>query len=226
MSAPRPNAPARTYNRLFWLNWISTLWAIGFALWTVWQIVKTILNCLPGAHVALDLPMTLDYPPRPGSISYSGSTYVLQHTAVTFTHASLTVAGLPIYNAILLGLGGIFASATSSGIAFCISVLVRKLRANEPFTESTARALVVAGFILGIGSTASTVATAFGQFGLVIAYIPKYGIWSPYSDTQSIVEFTPLFFAGVLFALAGVFRYGARLERERAELLRETAGLI
>jgi hypothetical protein len=226
MSASRIDTPTRMYNRLFWLNWISYAWAVGFALWTIWLFVQTIQNCLPGAHVQLDLPMTLNYPPRAGSISYSGSAYVLQHTSVTFTQASLTVAHLPIYNAILIGLGKICASATSSGIAWCIYVLVRKLRANEPFTESTARALVIAGLILGIGSTASSIATALGQVDLAIAYIPKYGTWVPFSNSQSFIEFTPLFFAGVLFALAGVFRYGARLERERAALRRETEGLV
>ena len=227
MSTPtRIDTPVRMYNRLFWLNWISYIWAVGFALWTIWLIVETVHNCAPGALVQLDVPMTLNYPPHSGSLHYAGSAYVLQHTSVTFTQATLTVAHLPVHNAILLGLGKIFASATSSGIAFCIYLLVRKLRANQPFTDSTARALVVAGLILGVGSTASSVATAIGQIGLEIAFIPKYGEWTGSSSPQSFVEFTPLFFAGVLFALAGVFRYGARLERERTQLQHETEGLV
>jgi hypothetical protein len=138
----------------------------------------------------------------------------------------MLVSHLPIMNVILLGLGQIFASAVSSGIAWCIYVLVRRLRAGEPFSQSTARALVAAGLILGIGSTASTIATASGQFGLTIAYIPKYGLWPVMIGSDPFIQFMPLFFAGVLFALAGVLRYGARLERQRAELERETAGLV
>ena len=225
-SENRIDAPTRMYNRLFWLNWISYLWASGFGLWTIWLIIQTVLNCLPGAHVQLDVPVSMNYPPYPGSLSYGGSAYVLQHTSVTFTQATMTVSHLPVQNAILLGLGQVFASATSSGIAWCIHLLVRKLRANEPFTESTAKALVAAGLILGIGSTASSLATAIGQLGLAIAYVPKYGDWMPYVNSRSLIDLTPLFFAGVLFALAGVFRYGARLERERAALKRETEGLV
>ena len=226
MSATRLDAPVRMYNRLFWLNWISCLWGVGFGVWTVWLVSQTVLNCLPGAHVQLDVPITFNYPPHSGSLSYGGSAYVLQQTSVTFTRASMLVAHLPVENVILLGLGQICASATSSGIAWCIYVLVRRLRANEPFTESTARALVIAGLILGIGSTASTLATATGQLGLAIGYIPRYGDWPTLVDSDPFIELTPLFVAGVLFALAAVFRYGARLERERAELARETEGLV
>ena len=226
MSDTRIDTPTRMYNRLFWLKWISYLWASGSALLAIWLIIQTVLNCLPGAHVLLDVPISMNYPPQPGSLSYSGSAYVVQHTSVTFTQATMTVAHLPIKNAILLGLGQIFASATSGGIAWCIHILVRKLRANEPFTESTAKALVAAGLILSIGSTASSIATAMGQIGLQIAYIPKYGDWIGFVNSRSLIEFTPLFIAGVLFALAGAFRYGAQLERERAELRRETEGLV
>jgi hypothetical protein len=225
-TAPRLDASNRMFNRLFWLNWISYFWALGFGLWALWLVVQTVLNCLPGAHVQLDLPVSQDYPPRSGSLSYGGSAYVLQHTSVTFTRASMLVSHLEIKNAVLLGLGQVFASATSSGIAWCIYVLVRKLRQNEPFTESTARALVAAGLILGIGSTASSLATAMGQLGLSIAYIPKYGDWNGFALNDTFIEFAPLFFAGVLFALAGVFRYGARIEHERAALKRETEGLV
>jgi Protein of unknown function (DUF2975) len=226
MSSTRLDAPPAMYNRLFWLNWISYLWGVGFGLWTLWLVVQMVLNCLPGAHVQLDVPLNFNYPPHSGSLSYGGSAYVLQQTSVTFTRASMLVSHLPIQNVILLGLGQAFASATSSGIAWCIYALVRKLRANEPFTASTTRALVVAGLILGIGSTASTLATAGGQLGLAIGYIPKYGDWPVLIDTDPLIEFTPLFIAGVLFALAGVFRYGARLESERIELKRETEGLV
>jgi Protein of unknown function (DUF2975) len=226
MNATRLDAPPRMYNRLFWLNWISYYWALGFALWTMWLIVQTVLNCLPGAHVLLDVPITVTYPPHPGALSYSGSAYVVPHTSVTFTRASMLVSHLSISHAVPLGLGQIFASATSSGIAWCTWVLVRKLRANEPFTQSTSRALVIAGLILGIGSTASAIATAIGQLALNVAYIPKYGDWPQAVNDSQFIPFTPLFFAGVLFALAAVFRYGAQLEGERAELKRETEGLV
>jgi hypothetical protein len=226
MSATRLETPAAMYNRLFWLNWISYFWGLGFGLWTAWLVVQTVLNCLPGAHIQLDVPITFEYPPHSGSLSYGGSAYVLQQTSVTFTRASMLVAHLPVQNVVLLGLGQILASATSSGIAWCIWVLVRQLRANEPFAKSTSRSLISAGLILGVGSTSSTVATAGGQLGLAVGYIPKYGDWPLLINTDPLVEFTPLFFAGVLFALAGVFRYGARLEEERTELKRETEGLV
>ena len=226
MSATRLDAPTSMYNRLFWLNWISYLWGVGFGLWTIWLAIQMVLNCLPGAHVQLDVPLSFNYPPHAGGLHYGGSAYVLQQTAVTFTRASMLVSHLPVQNVVMLGLGQVFTSATSSGIAWCIYVLVRRLRGDEPFSESTAKALVAAGLILGIGSTASSVATFGGQFALTIAYIPKWGDWPTMINADPLIQFVPLFLAGLLFALAGVFRYGARLERERTQLKRETEGLV
>jgi hypothetical protein len=222
----RVDAEPAMRSRLFWLNLISYAWAVGFGLWSIWLIVQTVQNSLPGAHVQLDVPLTFTYPPHSGQLGYGGSAYVLQHTVVTFTRATMTVSHLPAINAVLIGLGQVLASATSSGIAWCIYVLVRRLRANQPFSDSTAKALVAAGLILGIGSTASSVATFGGQFDLTIGYIPKWGDWPTLINSDPLIQFTPLFIAGVLFALAGVFRYGARLESERAELRRETEGLV
>jgi hypothetical protein len=222
----RIDAPRRMFNRLFWLTWISYFWALGAGAWSVWLVVQTVLNCLPGAHVALTLPTNLEIPPVSGSVSYSGSAYVLPGSTVTATSVSLIASHLPLQNAILLGASDVFSAATSAAMAWCIYLLMRRLRANEPFAASTARALTAAGLILGIGSTASTFCGGIGHLGLYVAYIAKDGSDGFFASGGSVIEFMPLFFAGVLFALAGVFRYGARLEQERVRLRRETEGLV
>jgi hypothetical protein len=213
------------FDRLFWLYWISLTWAAVSGVFMLWLIVQTVLNCLPGAQVLISLPADQDYPPHAGSLHYSGSAYVVPGTSVTFTQVTMLVSHLPVVNAILLGLGQIFTGATNAGIAWCIFALVRKLREDEPFSSSTAKAMVVAGLILGIGSTASSIATASAQATLHIAYLPKYGELD-LLGSGTFINFVPLFFAGVLFALASVFRYGGRLEKERARLKRETEGLV
>lgn len=208
------------YNRLFWIDWISRLWTVGAVLWTISLIVQTVFNTLPGAHVSLTVAANQDYPARSGTLSYSGSAYVLQGTSVHFTEATMTVAHLPVSTVILLGLGQIFAAVTSAGIAWCIFLLAQRLRADQPFAASTAHALTAAGLILGIGCTASNLATALGQLGVgSIAYMPKYGELTLGGSGTTFIYFVPLFFAGVLFALAGVFRYGARLQRDTAGLV-------
>jgi hypothetical protein len=217
----------KMYNRLFWIDWISRLWALGAAAWSIWLIVQTILNTLPGAHVSLTVAANQDYPPHPGELFYSGSAYVLQGTSVHFTQATMTVAHLPAVTVILLGLGQIFAAVTSAGIAWCIFLLAQRLRADQPFAASTAHALTAAGLILGIGCTASNLATAFGQIGKsYIAYMPKYGELTLGGSSTTFIDFVPLFFAAVLFALAGVFRYGEKLQRDNAALKRDTTGLV
>jgi hypothetical protein len=226
MSAPsRLEANDTKLGASFWLYWIATFWALGFAIFTVYLIVQTVLNCLPGAQVMVTLPASQDYPPHSGSLHYSGAAYVVQGTDVTFTQATMLVSHLPISSAILLGLGQIFAAATSAGIAWCVIALVRQLRDDQPFAASTSRALVAAGLILAIGSTASTISTASAQIGLQIAYIAKFGQLTLSGD-GTFISLTPLLIAAVLFALAGVFRYGARLERERDVLKHETKGLV
>jgi hypothetical protein len=205
----------RMYNRLFWIDLISRLWALGGGLWTLWLIVQTVLNTRPGAHVLLTLPVSQDYPAQPGTLSYSGGPYVLQGTTVQFTEATMTVAHLSTTTVIMLGLGEVFAAATSAGIAYCIFLLARRLRAGQPFAASAARTLVVAGLILGIGSTASNLLHGIGQAtAFNIMYMAKYGNMQIGGSSTTFIDFVPLFFAGLLFALAGVFRYGAALQRE------------
>jgi hypothetical protein len=226
MTAARIDAPKRMFNRLFWLTWISCFWALGAGLWSVWLVVQTVLNCLPGARIPLTLPTNLTIPPVSGTVSYGGSAYVEPGSTVTATTVSLTASHLALQNVILLGLSDVLAAATSGAIAWCIYVLMRRLRSDEPFAASTARALTAAGLILGIGSTASTLCGGLGHLGLYVAYLAKDGGDGFFSSGGDFIEFMPLFFAGVLFALAGVFRYGARLEQERARLRRDTEGLV
>jgi hypothetical protein len=226
MTTARIGITDRKYDRLFWLTWISFFWALGAGVWSVWLIVQTVLNCLPGAHVLLTLPTNLIIPPVSGTVSYAGSAYVEPGSAVTATTVTLTASHLPLQNAILLGLSDVFAAATSAAIAWCIYLLMRRLRSNEPFAASTARALTAAGLVLGIGSTASTLCGGIGHLGLYVAYLAKDGGDGFFVTGGEVVEFMPLFFAGVLFALAGVFRYGARLEQERVRLRRDTEGLV
>jgi Protein of unknown function (DUF2975) len=165
--------------------------------------------------VQLTLPVNQNYPPHSGSLHYSGSPYVVQGTAVHFTQATMTVAHLSPVTTIMIGLGEVFAAATSAGIAYCIFLLARRLRVGQPFAASAARTLVVAGLILGIGSTASNVLHGIGQTtAFNVAYIAKYGDLTLGGSSTQLIDFVPLFFAGVLFALAGVFRYGASLQRE------------
>ena len=226
MTAPsRLEANDTKLGASFWLYWIAVLWALGGAAYTVYLIVQTITNCLPGAEVLVSLPANQDYPPQSGSLSYGGGPYVVPGTDVTFTQASMLVSHLPVSNTILLGLGQILAAATTSGIAWCVLILLRKLRNDEPFAAATARALTVAGIILAVGSTLSNLSTSSAQVGLFIAYIAAHGTLNVGGGGWTL-DFTPLFLAALLFALAGVFRYGARLERERDLLKHETEGLV
>ena len=222
----RIDAPARMYSRLFWLTWISYFWALGAGLWSVWLVIRTVLNCLPGANVMLTIPTNYAIPPISGQVSYGGSAFVAPGTSVTATAISLTATDLPVGSAILLGLGDVFAAVTSGAIAWCIYLLMRRLRSDQPFAASTARALTAAGLILGIGSTASTIAGGIGNASIHVAYLAKDGGDGVFGSGGDIIQFMPLFFAGVLFALAGVFRYGANLEKERARLEKETEGLV
>jgi hypothetical protein len=227
MSAAAEIEPStRPYGRLSWLPWITYFWGLGFGIWALWLIVQTVLNCLHGAQVQLDLPISQQAQPWAGQSSYGGTAYVVQHTTVTYTRASMLVSHVPVQNVIFLGLGQIFASATSSVIAWCVYVLVRKLRHDEPFAEATARALVIAGVVLAVGSLASSISTVIGQLGLSVAFNPKSGNLIMFSGSDPLIQFTPLIVAAVLIALSGVFRYGARIERERLELKRETEGLV
>lgn len=226
MSTPRKlTANDSVLGASFWLYWIAVLFAAGFAIYTLYLVVQTVLNCLPGAQVLVSLPASQDYPPHSGSLHYAGSAYVVQGTDVTFTQATMLVSHLPVTSTIFLGLGQIFGTATYAGIAFCVVALLRQWRKDEPFAAATSRALFAAGLILAIGSTASTVSTASAQIGLQIAYIAKYGDLTLDSG-GTFINFTTLLVAAVLFALAGAFRYGTRLERERAQLARETEGLV
>jgi hypothetical protein len=204
----------KMFARLFWIDWIARLWFIGGGIWSIWLIIRTVIYLQPGAQVPLTMPVNQVFEQWPGKAYYSGSPYVLQHTTVQFTQATMTVVHLAPATVIWLGIGDIAAALMGAALAYCVFLLAWNLRNGRPFAATLSRLFVAGGLILGIGSTVSSVAKGIGQMtAMDIADTGKYQslqIGSP----GTLLEFTPLFIAGLLFALAGVFRYGASLQRE------------
>jgi hypothetical protein len=205
----------RMYNRLFWLDWISRLWFIGSGIYAVGLIYALFLHLQPGAQQTLTLPIDQSDPAAKGQANFDGMTSVVSHTVPQFTQMTVTLAHISAPAVILLGASDILAAVISAALAWFLFRFVWHLRQGQPFAASTARTMTAAGIIVGAGFTVSALlrALAYGQIGLV-GFNGRDGITIGIAGGQTGFDFMPLFIAGVLFALAGVFRYGAELQRE------------
>jgi hypothetical protein len=157
-----------------------------------------------------------------------------------FDHATLDFAGLALDARLWLAAGHLAAGATFITIGITLALLCRRVGLGDPFSGLISKSLSVTGTIVLIGglvwqvclqvSQRVVLAEAFprasGQWRTNVKGVtPDSAYWPNASDSFNF-DFWPIGIGLALFALAAVFRYGQKLERERAALLDEVKGLV
>jgi hypothetical protein len=153
----------------------------------------------------VNLPVSTSYPPHP-SLAITG-------VMVTVTHPT-------IFMITTLGVSHILTCLVGAGVAVVIGLVCRRLRAGTPFVAVAVRMLVWAAIIVAVGLTASDILQQFGQNAVTSQAdaIRRYGDLQLTSGQWGLNP-VPLFFALVLIAVAGAFRYGERLQADTEGLV-------
>jgi hypothetical protein len=156
-----------------------------------------------------------------------------------FDHATLDFADLATDARLWLAGGHLLAGATFLAIGITLALLCRKVGQGDPFSQLISRTLSITGVIVLAGGLAWQVSLQVAQhlviseaFGVSsgewknnVKGVTPVSIYWPHAGTFGL-DFWPVGIALALFALAAVFRYGQRLDFERAALLEEVQGLV
>jgi hypothetical protein len=190
---------------------------------------KSISTALPIAIVPLKLNPTLRVDGVGATLGGGG-----------FDHATLSLTGLSFGARALIAGGQLFGAAPWIIIAITLALLCNRVSRGTPFTTLVPRAITVSAFVVLFGGYLSEVFLQFGQraaiadtFGItsghwistVSGVTPTSAYW-PHSENNFSIDLLPLGLSLGLFALALVFRYGQRIERDRAALREELRGLV
>jgi hypothetical protein len=122
--------PSPTRTLVSWLIVATYLYVFAACVFALFDVVQVIQNLQPHAAVPLTLPVSIDDPPHPGSLSYGGSAYVAQGYDVTFTQVSLYARGLPVWTIYVAGLGRVITALSSAAIAWIVWRLLRRIRSG------------------------------------------------------------------------------------------------
>lgn len=135
------------------------------------------------------------------------------------TGSSVYLCGTIVYGAsrgahLVLGVGNLLVAAASIAIGWCIYVAARRAALGTPFDRSVGRTFTVAGFVvLGAGVIGSILKQV--AMNLAVQELPG-GSDVPFYLS---LEYWPLLVSLGCFAMAAIFRHGARLQRETEGLV-------
>jgi hypothetical protein len=228
VSMPK-STPALRITRL--IAWIYVAIATVTTLFTV-------IQDLVGNEVSVSTPVAQFFPKLNPTMRLDGLTAKM--TGGGYDHATFTLAGLHWDARLLLAGGTLLQGATAIVIALTLITLCSRVGAGRPFAGAVERAITFSGVAVLVGGITWQVCFQAGQFlAIDQAFQSTGGQWRtnvkgltsnsaawPHAANSFSIDFWPIGIALALFALAAVFRYGAAVERDRANLKRDTEGLV
>lgn len=161
-----------------------------------------------------DLPLELDSPEQLAC----GSAALTAGPALECVYGA-TVSGEFVGTTagprVLLALGQFFSAVLSAAPAAAIGVICFQLLRGAPFTRVASRTLFVTALVVLVAGVGADLAMAVGR-GLALAEVlPIDGVYSSVEPRFTLaVQLWPFGAALALAALATVFRYGERLQRD------------
>lgn len=191
---------------------ISALVVAGVALWA--------------PEVAITIPVQSFWPQLPPGTELEGTTAT--RTAGGFTTADVTLGGLSFAVRVGWAISQAVALLIPATIAALITGACAQLRAGRPFAPAIARmasvtAVVVAlggivtqvvGDLAGTGAAEQLLRWTGGEYPDIPGVENALQAWLPQPGFMLTVPFWPIA-AGLAFAaLAAIFRYGSRLQRD------------
>lgn len=205
--------------------WIAAVWA-GLA---VIGALLALLGALLSPTVTMTVPVQAYWPQLPGVTVEPGEATV---AAGSFSQAQLTLEGLPTATRVLWGLGSMLGALVPGAIAALIALMCFQLLRGAAFAPVVARGAMVTAVIVSAGGLATQflcgiAGSMASQQALTISaaeydgYPDDFDLWTalPQPAFALQIDFWPIA-AGLAFAaLAAVFTYGSKLERETAGLV-------
>lgn len=205
---------------------VAAIYAVVSLLAAVVALVSTLLT----PQVTLTVPVAQYWPlPLPGVTIEPGDATVVDGG---FTHADLAVDGLSTAARTLWALGQFVGLLVPTAIAALIAVICFQLLRGAAFAPLVAHVAMITAVIVLVGglasqllcgvagSMASNEALTIGG-AQITGYPDDFDLWTalPQPTFMVSVDFWP-FAAGLGFAaLAAVFRYGSKLQRETEGLV-------
>jgi hypothetical protein len=157
-----------------------------------------------------------------------------------FDHATLDFTGLGLSSRAWLASGDLLEGLTVVVIAVTVALLCYRVANGKPFTASLPKAITLSGLVILVGGMLWQVCFQIGQLLVAQqAFGPASAQWNnsvsgirpgstfwPQPSGNFHLDFWPIGAGLALFAVAVAFRYGEKLERDRAAMATELKGLV
>jgi hypothetical protein len=214
--------------------YVVILSAAAYAIVAVYNILTDLLAAtIPAALDVAPYTPTLNSTLKLDGVSASA-------TAINYDHASMMIRGLGLDTRLWYAGAALSQGLAIVAISLTIALLCRRVERGDPFDAVIPRAFTLSAMAVLVGGFLWQICNQIAGFRVIAeTFQPTSGEWSnnvsgitpssaswPHGALVANISFWPLGVALGLFAIAVVFRYGARLEVERAELKRETEGLV
>lgn len=217
----RTIAPPRAVPERF--AWSLVVLLIGAVLYgavalvtLVGQVIQLIVWAQPGARIPFTETTAYALPTNGMHNEYGGAPFVRDGTAVTATQVSTTLDGVPTADRILLGVTPMLWTITALIVTALLAIAISRLLRGAGFGSGTSRPVVRAAGALAIGSSVAQILQGVVDLGLSgFNWAAPGGTSSYLFRTDGFTfEFTPLFAAAGLVAIALVLRRGLALQQD------------
>lgn len=198
---------------------ISAMWVALFVIAMPFALTQTLAG---DAVWVNDLPVSVPWNEGVscGSMRVSEATTYLECASVGEVNAS--IVGLPFGTRALLATGQLIAALLIATPAAAIGLICFQLLRGAAFARVTSRTLLVTAIVVLVGGIAGDLVTGIGRGLAALEVFPSSadpGATGAVATYNLTVQMWPFGAALALAALAAVFRYGARLERDTAGLV-------
>jgi hypothetical protein len=157
-----------------------------------------------------------------------------------YDHATFMIAGLGLDARLWYASSSLIQGAAVLTVTVTIALLCRRIRRGDPFNPVVPQALSLSGIAVLEGGVGAQFLTQIAGYRVIeetfhahaysfrtnVAGTTEGAVDWPSASQQFSIEFWPVILALGLFAIAVVFRHGAKLARERAALADEVKGLV
>jgi hypothetical protein len=196
---------------------LARLWLIMWALGAIF----TVVGAFSADFIELKDPvlMSIDQLPTGGAICddpsapASGPVYLCDNIVYG--------ASFGVHMALLAGT--LFVAAAALAIGWAIAVAATQVIGGEPFHPTVARTFGVSGLIV---LAAGLIGSILQQIAMNLAVQELPVVGEEGVPFYLSLEYWPLLVSLGSFAMAAIFRHGARLQSETSRLQKETEGLV
>lgn len=202
---------------------VAAIWAIGCAIGAIIAVISALMS----PELSITVPVREFWPELPSGITTDGPTATLMSGG--FTELNGQVEGLDVPTRILWAISQVLWALVPGSIAALIAIACSHLLKGRAFTEVLARLAMTTAVIVAVGGFAAQIlgdiagslaatqlleissASWTGDFPGVEDPLEA---WMPMQGFNLTLAFWPLAAGLGLAALAAMFRFGDRLQRD------------